>query len=216
LTPQPDSLSYTRSTAPRQLVRAAYCAIMGQGVISMTRTIRYLALSAVLLAATFPAFAQSTSSTAATPSSSHSTTTAKKKTVSKKHHTRREPTQKAPTPARITEIQTALEHRGYYQGNPNGKWDSNTVSAMQKFQSDNALESSGKINALSLQKLGLGSSIAGVSAPKPVQPQPSKPAVSAPVAAPAPASTQSSSASAGSTLASSSAPAAAVTKTPQH
>ena len=215
MTPQPDSLSYTRSTAPRQLVRAAYCAIMGQGVISMTRTIRYLALSAVLLAATFPAFAQSTSSTAATPSS-HSTTTAKKKTVSKKHHTHREPTQKAPTPARITEIQTALEHRGYYQGNPNGKWDSNTVSAMQKFQSDNALESSGKINALSLQKLGLGSSIAGVSAPKPVQPQPSKPAVSAPVAAPPPASTQSSSASAGSTLASSSAPAAAATKTPQR
>jgi peptidoglycan hydrolase-like protein with peptidoglycan-binding domain len=189
---------------------------MGQGVISMMRTIRYLALSAVLLAAAFPAFAQSTSSTAATPSTSHSTTTAKKKTVSKKHHTHREPTQKAPTPARITEIQTALEHRGYYQGNPNGKWDSNTVSAMQKFQSDNALESSGKINALSLQKLGLGSSIAGVSAPKPVQPQPSKPAVSAPAAAPAPASTQSSSASAGSTLASSSAPAAAATKTPQH
>jgi hypothetical protein len=172
----------------------------------MTRTIRCLALSAVLTAAAVPAFAQSTSSTAGKPSSSHSTTTAKKKTTSKKHHARREPTQKAPTPARITEIQTALEHRGYYQGNPNGKWDSNTISAMQKFQSDNALESSGKINALSLQKLGLGSSIAGVSAPKPVQPQPSKPAVSTPAATPA--STQSSSASAGSTLASSSAPSA--------
>jgi peptidoglycan hydrolase-like protein with peptidoglycan-binding domain len=189
---------------------------MGQGVILMTRTIQCLALSAILIGAAAPAFAQSTSSTAATPSSSHSTSSAKKKTASKKHHTRREPTQKAPTPARITEIQTALEHRGYYQGSPNGKWDSNTVSAMQKFQSDNALESSGKINALSLQKLGLGSSIAGVSAPKPVQPQPSKPAVSTPAAAPAPASTQSSSASAGSTLASSSAPAAAATKTPQH
>ena len=173
----------------------------------MTRTIRCLALSAVLIAAAFPAFAQSTPSTDAKPSTSHSTTTAKKKAVSKKHHTHREPTQKAPTPARITEIQTALEHRGYYQGNPNGKWDSTTVAAMQKFQSDNALESSGKINALSLQKLGLGSSIAGVSAPKPVQTQPSKPAVSAPTSSPA--STQSSSASAaGSTLASSSAPSA--------
>jgi len=180
----------------------------------MMRTIRCLALSAVLTAAAVPAFAQSTSDTAAKSSSSHSTSSAKKKTVSKKHHTRREPTQKAPTPARVTEIQTALEHRGYYQGNPNGKWDSTTVSAMQRFQSDNALESSGKINALSLQKLGLGSSIAGVSAPKPVQPQLSKPAASTPAAAPA--STQSSSASAaGSTLASSSAP-SATSKPPQR
>src|ERR1700733_727346 len=188
---------------------------MGQGVISMTRTIRYLALSAVLLAATFPAFAQSTSSTAATSSSSHSTTTAKKKTVSKKHHTHREPTQKAPTPARITEIQTALEHRGYYQGNPNGKWDSNTVSAMQKFQYENGLESSGKINALSLQKLGLGSSIAGVSAPKPVQPTPSKPAASSPPSAATSASAQSASAvntSASSSLSSSPASPAADAK----
>jgi peptidoglycan hydrolase-like protein with peptidoglycan-binding domain len=178
----------------------------------MMRTIRCLALSAVLIGAAVPASAQSTSDSAAKSSSSHSTSSAKKKTASKKHHTHREPTQKAPTPARITEIQTALEHRGYYQGNPNGKWDSTTVAAMQKFQSDNALESSGKINALSLQKLGLGSSIAGVSAPKPVQPQLSKPAVPAP----APASTQSSSASAaGSTLASSSAP-AATAKPPQR
>ena len=182
----------------------------------MRRTVKLLALSATLLTTSLPVFAQSSSASGSAASSTHSTTTAKKKTVSKKHHSKREPTQKAPTPARITEIQTALERRGYYQGDLNGKWDSNTVSAMQKFQSENGLESSGKINALSLQKLGLGSSIAGVSAPKPVQPQPSKPAVSAPVAAPAPASTQSSSASAGSTLASSSAPAAAVTKTPQH
>jgi hypothetical protein len=177
----------------------------------MTRTIRCLALSAILISAAVPAFAQSTSSTPAKPSSSHLTSAAKKKSVSKKHHSRREPTQKAPTSARITEIQTALEHRGYYQGSPNGKWDSNTVYAMQKFQSDNALESSGKINALSLQKLGLGSSIAGVSAPKPVQPQPSKPA--APAAAPA--STQSPSTSAGSTLASSSV-SPATAKPPQH
>jgi hypothetical protein len=41
---------------------------------------------------------------------------------------------------------------------------------MQKFQSGNGLEPSGKINALSLQKLGLGSEIAGVSAPKPPTP----------------------------------------------
>jgi peptidoglycan hydrolase-like protein with peptidoglycan-binding domain len=99
------------------------------------------------------------------------TTTAKKKKTSKNRRaSKREPTQKAPTPQRISEIQSALAHGGYYQGAPNGKWDSNTVAAMQKFQSDNGLSSSGKLDAPSLQKLGLGSGTAGVDAPKPVAP----------------------------------------------
>jgi len=101
--------------------------------------------------------------------SAHSSSTSTKK-KSKKRRSRREPTQKAPTPDRIKEIQSALARGGYYQGEPNGKWDLNTATAMQKFQSGNGLEPSGKINALSLQKLGLGSEIAGVSAPKPVAP----------------------------------------------
>jgi peptidoglycan hydrolase-like protein with peptidoglycan-binding domain len=109
-----------------------------------------------------------------------SATAATKKKSTKKHHgSKREPTQKAPTPERISEIQSALARGGYYQGNPNGKWDSNTVAAMQKFQSDNGLSNSGKIDAPSLQKLGLGSGTAGVDAPKPVTP---KPATSAPTA----------------------------------
>ncbi len=107
------------------------------------------------------------SSSAAAPAKSAST----KKKSSKKHHaSKREPTQKAPTPERISEIQSALARGGYYQGSPNGKWDSNTVSAMQKFQSENGLSSSGKIDAPSLQKLGLGSATAGVDAPKPIAP----------------------------------------------
>src|ERR1700691_2740317 len=104
-------------------------------------------------------------------SAATTTTTAKKRKSSKNHHaSKREPTQKAPTPQRISEIQSALAHGGYYQGAPNGKWDSSTVAAMQKFQSDNGLSSSGKIDAPSLQKLGLGSGTAGVAAPKPVAP----------------------------------------------
>src|SRR5271156_4057331 len=99
-------------------------------------------------------------------------TASKKKKSTKKHHaSKREPTQKAPTPERISEIQSALARGGYYQGNPNGKWDSNTIAAMQKFQSDNGLSNSGKIDAPSLQKLGLGSGTAGVDAPKPVTPK---------------------------------------------
>lgn len=187
----------------------------------MMRPFRFLALSAALLTACVSAFAQSGSTTGSNSSSSHSASAAKKKTVSKKHRSKREPTQKAPTPARISEIQAALERRGYLPGNPNGKWDSNTVSAMQKFQSENGLESSGKINALSLQKLGLGSSIAGVSAPKPVQPAPSKPAASSPAPAATPAPAQSAiaattNAGAASSLASGAASPAGDAKPPQH
>ena len=181
----------------------------------MTRTIRCLAIAAALLVASVQAFAyQQQSASSSSSSASAPSTAAKKKTVSKKHRSKREPTQKAPTPARISEIQSALARNGYYQGQPNGKWDSNTVSAMQKFQSGNGLEPSGKLNALSLQKLGLGSSVAGVSAPKPIQPAGSKPPAS-PTSSTAPASApQSANSAAASSPASSSA--SASTKPPQR
>jgi len=88
--------------------------------------------------------------------------------------------QKAPTPDRISEIQSALARNGYYQGDPNGKWDSSTVAAMQKFQSDHGLDATGKLDALTLQKLGLGSDIAGVSAPRPITPETTAPATQPP------------------------------------
>jgi peptidoglycan hydrolase-like protein with peptidoglycan-binding domain len=178
----------------------------------MKKSIKCLTLAAALLVASAPAFASQQQP--ASPSSASATP--KKKTVSKKHHSKRESTQRAPTPARISEIQSALARDGYYQGQPNGKWDSNTVAAMQKFQSGNGLEASGKLNALSLQKLGLGSSVAGVSAPKPVQPATSKPPASSPSStAPAPAP-QSANSAANSPPNSSSASASTTAKPPQR
>ncbi len=155
--------------------------------------------------------ANSSASTSASKSAAHTSAASskKKKSSSKKsRHSRREPTQKAPTPERISEIQSSLARGGYYQGEPNGKWDSNTVSAMQKFQSANGLDPSGRLDTTSLQKLGLGSGIAGVSAPR--QPTPAQgrsccstspstspngtaPATSAPAATPKPASEPSAS-----------------------
>jgi peptidoglycan hydrolase-like protein with peptidoglycan-binding domain len=78
---------------------------------------------------------------------------------------------KGPTSERINQIQSALARGGYYQGDPTGKWDSNTIAAMRKFQSASGLDSTGEIDAPTLQKLGLGSNIAGVSAPKPELPK---------------------------------------------
>ncbi|MGH9756319.1 MAG: peptidoglycan-binding protein [Candidatus Acidiferrales bacterium] len=105
-------------------------------------------------------------------------TTTKKKKTRRRRRSRRQSYQKAPTRDRISEIQSALARGGYYRGDPNGKWDSNTVDALQKFQSANGLEPSGKLDALSLQKMGLGSDIAGVSAPKPLPPGGSAPTLS--------------------------------------
>ncbi|MDE3170545.1 MAG: peptidoglycan-binding protein [Acidobacteriota bacterium] len=82
------------------------------------------------------------------------------------HHRVRLP--KAPTSDRITQIQTALARGGYYKGDATGKWDSSTVAALQKFQSSNNIDATGKLDAPTLQKLGLGSDIAGVAAPRPV------------------------------------------------
>jgi peptidoglycan hydrolase-like protein with peptidoglycan-binding domain len=73
--------------------------------------------------------------------------------------------QMAPTPERISEIQQALAKDGSFSGSPNGKWDDSTVEAMKKFQSLHSLNPSGKLDALTLEKLGLGSQTAGVAEP---------------------------------------------------
>lgn len=75
--------------------------------------------------------------------------------------------QTAPTSDRITEIQSALAKAGAYEGDPTGNWDAKTIAAMTKFQQSNGLSPSGKLDALSLQKLGLGSDTAGKGAPRP-------------------------------------------------
>ena len=80
---------------------------------------------------------------------------------------RRQPGQKAPTGDRVSEIQAALAKDGSFSGMPNGKWDDQTTQAMRRFQAAHGLNPSGKLDARSLQKLGLGSQTAGVAAPTP-------------------------------------------------
>ena len=65
--------------------------------------------------------------------------------------------QTAPTPERYTEIQNALAEKGYLPREAaNGQWNDNSVEALRKFQSDQHIESTGKLNSLSLIALGLG------------------------------------------------------------
>jgi len=66
-------------------------------------------------------------------------------------------TQKAPSPERYKEIQQALASKGYLQPDASsGVWDNSSVSALKKFQEDQSLEPSGKLDSLSLIALGLG------------------------------------------------------------
>ena len=108
---------------------------------------------------------------AQTPPQKKSAASSSAKKSHKKKSSRRlsrwERGQKVPAPSRITEIQQALAKDGSFSGTPNGKWDDPTVEAMRKFQDAHGLNPSGKLDAKTLQKLGLGSQTAGVAAPLP-------------------------------------------------
>jgi peptidoglycan hydrolase-like protein with peptidoglycan-binding domain len=106
-----------------------------------------------------------TTTTHSKPSVATTTTHSKTPKNSSKKRTKKVKGQAAPTPERISEIQDALAKRGMLTGTPSGKWDDDTVEAMKKFQSSNGLNPSGKLDALTLQKLGLGSETAGLAAP---------------------------------------------------
>jgi len=117
-----------------------------------------LGLGVALCANTLSAQTQTSKSKTSTSSKAHGTT---KKTS----HKKKDKGQLAPTSDRITEIQQALAKDGSYSAAPSGKWDDNTVDAMKKFQTTHALNPSGKLDARTLEKLGLGSTTAGVAEP---------------------------------------------------
>lgn len=108
---------------------------------------------------------------------------AKKTTVAKRKVTRRATRRRVryrrvrrprrPSSNRIEQIQQALARTGFYKGEPTGVWDATTVNDMKHFQQAHGITPTGKIDASTLQKLGLGSDVAGVAPPRPVLPHPS-------------------------------------------
>jgi hypothetical protein len=108
---------------------------------------------------------KSAASSGALPAKSSNTARGSARSVSKR--ARKQPGQKAPSADRITEIQSALAKNGNYEGTPSGKWDDETTAALRKFQASRGINPSGKLDARSLQRLGLGSQTAGVAAPTP-------------------------------------------------
>jgi peptidoglycan hydrolase-like protein with peptidoglycan-binding domain len=130
-----------------------------------------LRFAALLMCAAWIFSAPAFGAQGGTPAKKTAKRPAAKKKPARRPVRRRKPrprAQRAPTPARITEIQSALATEGVYKAQPNGKWDSTTIQAMKDFQSSHGLAPTGKLDALSLQKLGLGSEIAGRAAPLPL------------------------------------------------
>ena len=132
------------------------------------RKTTHLALMLLLAAGPGVSAASESTQTASHGKSSASSSAKKshRKRVSRKL-SRWEKGQKVPGADRITEIQQALAKDGSFSGTPNGKWDDTTTAAMRKFQDAHGLNPSGKLDAKTLQKLGLGSQTAGVAAPLP-------------------------------------------------
>jgi len=122
----------------------------------------------VLLVSAAPVVSGAGHPAAAQTSSTSTSAKKKKKTASSKSKGKSKvKSQAAPMPDRIKEIQTALQKDGSYEGEPTGKWDAATTEAMKKYQDKNGISPTGKIDAISLKKLGLGSETAGKGAPVP-------------------------------------------------
>jgi peptidoglycan hydrolase-like protein with peptidoglycan-binding domain len=152
-----------------KMMRKLLCKRNLSGLILAALTAGTLSVPAVS-AQTGTAQSQKSSSkpsTSSTSGASHKTSPTGKSSAKKTKKTKKVKGQQAPTPERISEIQEALARKGALTSAPSGQWDDSTVEAMKTFQSKNGLTPTGKLDALTLQKLGLGSETAGLARPTP-------------------------------------------------
>jgi len=105
--------------------------------------------TAALLCATVPCFGITHHHSTATSATIKHSAKARKSSHSSIRH-------EAMESERATEIQQALIKNGYMTGEPTGVWDSQSASAMQKFQGDNGWQTKITPDSRALIKLGLG------------------------------------------------------------
>jgi peptidoglycan hydrolase-like protein with peptidoglycan-binding domain len=128
---------------------------------------KYLALASVLVVGLALHAAPAKAGSTPAKKKSASLSGSKSRRIKSSRRSGRQRGQKAPDPQRITQIQQALAKDGSFAGAPNGKWDASTVDGMKKFQAAHGLNPSGKLDAKTLQQLGLGSQTAGIAPPLP-------------------------------------------------
>ncbi len=150
------------------------CFFSGGTHVYSSRVSVAILISAALLAS--PAFASHLhrSPTSGQTSRSH-------KLTHGKHSSHRTHAQQAIDPERTTQIQQALIREHYMTGEASGKWDADTVAAMQKYQADHGWQTKLMPDARALKNLGLGPDYSGAinakgssfAAPPPVNTIPS-------------------------------------------
>ncbi len=100
--------------------------------------------------------ATATTSASKKPAAKGTTKKGRRTTASRRRAPRKPAGQTAPTSERYQEIQQALVAKGYGPHAPDGVWGPEWSSALKRFQQDQKLEATGKLNSLSLITLGLG------------------------------------------------------------
>jgi hypothetical protein len=119
---------------------------LSQGDVLTMQFGRSLLTSALLLATAMPCLAFT-----------HSRRGPTSPRVSSKHSKSAKPAgQRTIDDARATQIQTSLIKSGYLSGEASGHWDSQTQTAMQKFQADNGWQTKLIPDSRAIIKLGLG------------------------------------------------------------
>ena len=116
----------------------------------MRRLIPALLVLSLLLPAAAEAAARRTAAKPATKSQA-------KKKKGKKRRSPAISRQTQPDPERAREIQEALRREGYLEAPSSGKWDKATSDAMARYQKEQGFTVTGKPDAISLKKMGLGS-----------------------------------------------------------
>ena len=100
--------------------------------------------------------ARTTRSSSTRSSSAHAGKTSLKSRKGAKSRRTRLRGQQTIDSARALEIQRALIREHYLSGEASGEWDSATVAAMQKYQSDQGWQTKLMPDSRALKKLGLG------------------------------------------------------------
>ena len=94
------------------------------------------------------------------PASARKKKSAPKTTAKKVKKAPAQPSRKGqtdPAPDRYRQIQEALAAKGYLPADQaSGQWNDASADALKRFQADQNLDATGKVNSLSLIALGLG------------------------------------------------------------
>lgn len=138
-------------------MRNLLCGLVAAGLMFCTFTAANAATRHRKKSSSKSAVTKSPSKSAAQGSANRSVSSKRGKKGSSAKATTWRNRQLAPTPERYKEIQDALVAKGYLKpDDATGGWNQNSVDALKRFQADQKIESSGKINSLSLIALGLG------------------------------------------------------------